>query len=85
MSRYDLISDPGEAHPLPYATDPRLQGIVAAITKARAAQMASVVPVVDQILRGFDPDYFLCGDPQSQERYRTASSPIIHLHAALQD
>ena len=66
---YNLVDDPHEDRPLPVDAEPALQAIVRKITAARTAHMATVVPVVDQILLGYDDDYMLCSDPHSQEKY----------------
>lgn len=66
---YDLTSDPHEDDPLRVHTSPALQAIVKKITAARAAHLATVVPVVDQIELGYDNDYMLCSDPRSQEKH----------------
>jgi hypothetical protein len=66
---FDLIRDPAEAHPLPYASNATLQAIADRISRARAAHLTTVVKVVDQIQLGFDTDLMLCGDPHSQQHF----------------
>lgn len=63
---YDLIHDVHEERPLDYRSDASLQAVADRITAARTAHLATVVPVVDQILLGYDDDYALCGAPDSQ-------------------
>ena len=65
---YDLIQDVHEDQPLDYKSDASLQAVFDKITAARTAHLATVVPVVDQILLGYDDDYALCGAPDSQVR-----------------
>lgn len=66
---YNLLVDPHEDTPLDVQASPSLQAVVKKITAARAAHLATVVPVVDQIKLGYDDDYMLCSDPRSQEKY----------------
>jgi hypothetical protein len=61
---YDLDNDIGEASPLPMA-QPLYAAIVANITATRAAHMATVVKVIDQIALGTSKEFTICGDPNS--------------------
>ena len=65
---YNLTADVSESHALaPTSATYRTQAPV--ITAARAAQIASVEPVVDQVNLGWDAKYGLCGFPQSKTAF----------------
>lgn len=66
---FDLIADPRESNALPVNSSKLYQEVAANITAARAALLATVVPVVDQVNLGSDPSAAICADPHSQMKY----------------
>ena len=87
---YDLIQDMHEDQPLDYKSDASLQAVFDKITAARTAHLATVVPVVDQILLGYDDDYALCGAPDSQVRAAASAcscwvSQLMGVRTAVQE
>jgi len=65
---YNLTADVGERAPV-NAKSALYAAQVASIGAARAAFLATVVPVADELAKGTDPDLALCGWPDSQTRF----------------
>lgn len=61
---FDLEADIGERHPIPNTTA-GWHAVVANISAARRAHLATVVPVQDQLALGSSPEFALCAAPRS--------------------
>ena len=68
IALYDLGADIAEQYPLPSSTA-TWATVVANITAVRAAHLATVVPVQDQLELGSDARFALCAAPDSVSRF----------------
>ncbi len=63
---FDLEADPAEEHPISPHSD-AYKAALPSINDARAAHLATITPVPDQMGLGSNPAYAICGAPHSSE------------------
>eukprot|EP01064_Diplonema_japonicum_P006686 TRINITY_DN14529_c0_g1_i1.p1 TRINITY_DN14529_c0_g1~~TRINITY_DN14529_c0_g1_i1.p1 ORF type:complete len:560 (+),score=144.72 TRINITY_DN14529_c0_g1_i1:84-1682(+) len=73
---YNIEYDISETYPID-ATSQEYQQVMAGINASRAAHIATITPVPNQMARGTSSQYDLCSDPHSQQKYPTLSNCTI--------